>query len=278
MFSALIPDMDHFKGSEGGRTLPMLHPDGSGNTSPCLLSTLATLLDVPVTVEDLTAYIAAAVAHPAFVGRFTDELTTPGIRVPITSDPVLWTQAVDVGRQVVWLHTYGDAFADKGAGRPVGNVRFPAGDPRQPQSLTAVTGMPDTIAYDVDTATVSLGDGQWGPVRPEVWAYDVGGKNVLRSWFNYRKAVPGGKKTSPLDYVHVDVWPAEWTIEFIDLLTVLTRLVDLEAEQAKLLGDVLAGDVLTMEALAAEGVRWPAGPADRKPRYGLPGEQHTMDI
>ena len=278
VFSSLIPDMDHFKGSEGGRTLPMLNPDGCGNTAPGLLSTLATVLDVPVSVEDLVAYVAAVVAHPGFVGRFTDELTTPGVRVPMTSDPVLWARAVEVGRIVVWLHTYGDAFADDGAMRPSGNVRFPVGDPRQPQSLTAVTGMPETIGYDADTATVSLGDGQWGPVPPEVWAYDVGGKNVLRSWFNYRKAAPGGKKTSPLDYVHVDVWPAEWTIEFIDLLTVLTRLVDLEAEQAKFLDDVLAADVLTMDALAAEGVRWPAGPTDRKPRYGLPNEQHTMEI
>jgi len=176
------------------------------------------------------------------------------------------------------LHTYGDAFADKDSGRPAGRVRFPAGDARQPKSLTAVTGMPDTIAYDAARQVLQLGDGEWGPVRPEVWAYTVGGKNVLKSWFNYRKAVPGGKKTSPLDYVHVDTWPGEWTTELIDLLTVLTRLVDLETEQAQLLDDVLAGSVLTMDALAAEGVRWPSKPSNRKPRYGLPGEQHTMDI
>ena len=106
----------------------------------------------------------------------------------------------------------------------------------------------------------------------------VGGKNVLKSWFNYRKAVPGGKKTSPLDYVHVDMWPGEWTTELIDLLTVLTRLVALETEQAQLLDDVLGGDILTSDALAAEGVRWPTRPSDRKPRYGLLNEQHTMDI
>ena len=69
----------------------------------------------------------------------------------------------------------------------------------------------------------------------------------------------------------------EWTPELIDLLTVLTRLVDLEAEQPRLLDDVLAGPMLTFDALAAEGVRWPAGPSDRKPRYGIPNEQHAMD-
>jgi hypothetical protein len=105
--------------------------------------------------------------------------------------------------------------------------------------------------------------------RPtEVWVYTVGGRNVLRSWFNYRKAVPGGKKTSPLDCVHVDAWPREWTIELIDLLTVLTRLVELEVDQAKLLDDILAGHVFTSDAVAEQGIRWPTGPSDRKPRTG----------
>ena len=107
VMTALIPEMHHFKGSEGGRALPMFHPDGSGNTPPGLMPALAMLLDGPVTVEDMVAYVAAVVAHPAFVARFTDELTTPGVRVPITSDPVLWARAVELGRQVVWLHTYG---------------------------------------------------------------------------------------------------------------------------------------------------------------------------
>lgn len=277
VFSALIPDMHHFN-NRGGRTLPMLHPDGSGNTSPGLLSTLAALLDVQVTVEDLTAYVAAVVAHPTFTGRFTDELTTPGVRVPITSDPGMWAHALEVGRQVVWLHTYGEAFAEEGTSRPAGNVRFAQGDPRQPQSLSPVTVMPLAIGYDAASQVLTLGDGLWGPVIPEVWAYTVGGKNVLKSWFNYRKAVPGGKKTSPLDYVHVDTWPAEWTTELIDLITVLARLVDLEAEQAELLADVLAGPMLTSDGLAAEGVHWPTGPSDRKPRYGLALEQQAIDI
>lgn len=275
VFSSLIPDLHHFN-NRGGRALPMLHPDGSVNTSPGLIPALAMLLGVPVTAQDLTAYVAAVAAHPGFTRRFTDELTTPGIRVPITAVPELWSRALEVGRRVVWLHTYGAAFADKGAGRPEGNVRFAQGDPRQPQSLSPVTVMPAAIAYDAASQVLDLGDGKWGPVIPGVWEYAVGGKNVLKSWFNYRKAVPGGKKTSPLDYVHVGEWPAEWTTELIDLLTVLTRLVDLEAEQARLLDDILAGALLTMDSLATEGVRWPAAPSDRRPRY--PNEQHTMDI
>lgn len=143
------------------------------------------------------AYVAGVVAHRAYTARFADELTTPGIRAPITSNAELWAWAVELGREVVWAQTYGDAFASNVEGRPKGNVRFPVGDPRQPQALTPVSDMPGTIAYGEATDTLHLGLGTWGPVKPEVWAYTVGGKNVLKSWFNYRKRVPGGKRPPP---------------------------------------------------------------------------------
>jgi hypothetical protein len=90
VFTALIPDFDHFKGSEGGRTLPCLHPDGSPNLAPGLTGSLAAAFGREVTAPDVVAYVAAVVAHPAYTQRFAGELTTPGIRVPITADPQLW--------------------------------------------------------------------------------------------------------------------------------------------------------------------------------------------
>jgi hypothetical protein len=129
--------------------------------------------------------------------------------------------------------------------------------------------MPTAVRYDAERAVVILGDGEFGPVREEAWDYSVGGKNVIRSWVNYRKAEPGGKKTSPLDHIHVTEWDPDWTAEFIDLLTVLTRLVALEPAQAELLPRILSAPVLTTKDLALAGTRWPANPADRKPRYGL---------
>ena len=148
-------------------------------------------------------------------------------------------------------------------------MRYPHGDARQPLSLTPITAMPEVMTYDPARAVVALGDGEFGPVTPQVWAYAVGGKNVLKSWFNYRKKVPGGKKTSPLDYIHVEVWDPDWTTEFIDLLTVLTRLVELEPAQADLLERILAGSLLTMDDLRVAGVRWPTKPADRRPHRGF---------
>jgi hypothetical protein len=267
VFSSLVPDMHYFKGSEGGRTLPFLHPDGTPNLAPGLVRALATRVEHEVPARDVLAYVAGVIAHPAFTRTLADELTTPGIRVPITSDADLWTEAVALGEQVVWLHTYGETFT--GPDRPAGSIRYPKGDARQPQSRTPITQMPEVMTYDAGRAVVALGDGEFGPVTPEVWEYAVGGRNVLKSWFNYRKKVPGGKKTSPLDYIHVEVWDPDWTTEFVDLLTVLSRLVELEPAQADLLERILAGPLLTMDELRVAGVRWPTKPADRRPHRGF---------
>lgn len=266
VFSSLIPDMDHFKGSEGGRTLPLLHPDGSANLAPGLAEALSTLLEVAVDAEDVLAYVAAVAAHPGFTDRFSDELGTPGIRVPLTTDSDLFSEATSLGRNVVWLHTYGEALADPSEGQPAGDIRFPSGDPRQPLAHQPVTQMPTGFSYDADRQALKLGHGEWGPVGPQAISYTVGGKQILRSWLNYRKKVPGGKKTSPLDRVHVDSWPTEWTIELIDLLTVLTRLVELEPAQSDLLDRIVKGPIATAEALSEHGVRWPAAKKDRAPR------------
>jgi Type ISP C-terminal specificity domain/N-6 DNA Methylase len=280
IFSSLITDMDHFN-NRGGRNRPMLHPDGSANLAPGLVDAIEDLHGCPCEANEIVAYVAGVVAHPAFTQRFADELTTPGIRVPITADSELWEEAVELGRQVTWLHTYGEAFAGDVEDRPAGDIRFPKGDPRQPLSLKPVTGMPEEMHYDADTQTLKLGAGEWGPVRPEVVDYDVGRRNVLKSWFNYRKRNPTGRRTSPLDDIHVEEWPTEWTIELIDLLTVLTRLVELEPAQAKLLEKILTGPVATRDELAKRGVKWPTTRKERAPRRGGMGaggaQQPTLE-
>lgn len=278
VFTALIPDFDHFKGSEGGRAFPFMHPDTSPNLAPGLTTALAKHLGVDVEPIDVLAYIASLTAHPGFTQTFVDELTTPGVRVPITADTELWQQAVELGRQVLWLHTYGQACADPAAGRPVGDIRLPASDPQRPLATRSVTGLPKAISYDSDTQVVAVGEGRWGPVRPEVWKYTVGGRNVIKSWFNYRKAEPGGKRSSPLDELHETNWPTEWTTEFTDLLSVLTRLVNLESDQSMLLEQVLEQPVLTSEELARRGTQWPRSRRDRIVRMPLQSEDGTLDL
>jgi hypothetical protein len=95
-----------------------------------------------------------------------------------------------------------------------------------------------------------------------------------QSWFKYRKKNPGGRRGSPVDEIHVDTWDPDWTSEFIDLLTVLARLVELGPALAELLALVLATEVITRDELASDGVHWPAEPSDRKPRYSLGNDIH----
>jgi hypothetical protein len=89
---------------------------------------------------------------------------------------------------------------------------------------------------------------------------------IVSKWFGYRKAAPTSKRTSPLDDIHAERWPHEWTTELIDLLSVLRRLTDLEPRQGELLGEILAGPVITEAELTAAGV-WPVAAAARKARH-----------
>lgn len=252
----------------------MLHPNGRANLAPGLTPALSAVFGAEVAPAEVVAYLAAVCAHPAYTRRFTDELTTPGVRVPITADRALWAEAVALGRQVVWVHTYGAVFCDEG--RPRDDVRYLPGASQRILNQVAVTRMPSEVGYDPDSQTVVLGSGEWRPVRPEVFDYTVGGKNVVRSWVNYRKAVPGGKKTSPLDLLHTDRWPVEWSREFTDLLTVLTRLVSLEPAQAALLERILAGPLVTSAALRDAGVDWPMRAPDRRPDYSQPSMEDLI--
>lgn len=268
VYSALIPDVDYFN-VRGGRALPMIHPDGTLNLAPDLVGAISAALGESIEPRDVVAYIAGVVSHPAFTARFAEELVTPGIRVPITADPELWAQALALGQQVIWAATYGAAFHDSDAGRPEGDVAYPPGDPRRPMMLKPMgNAMPETINYDPDTQTLHVGEATFGPVPERVWQYDTGGMQVVNKWFSYRKANPGGKKSSPLDDIHVDHWPLEWIQEFVELLTALRRLVELEPAQSDLLDRVLSAKTITVSDLTRAGVLPVPAPA-RKIRRTL---------
>lgn len=83
------------------------------------------------------------------------------------------------------------------------------------------------------------------------------GREVVKSWFNYRKSNSSGRRTSPLDDINATTWPTEWNGELIDLLSVLSRLVELEPAQADLLNAILAKPVASYTDLASAGVTWP---------------------
>jgi predicted helicase len=118
--TGLIPDLDHYKGSFGGRVIPLWRDRAASepNLPPKLLGFLAKKYKTAVSAEGLMAYVAAVAAHPGYTARFRDDLAQPGLRIPLTANGKLFVEAVELGRTVIWLHTFGERFADPKNGRP----------------------------------------------------------------------------------------------------------------------------------------------------------------
>ena len=136
-FAGLIPDLHHYQ-VFGGRVYPLWRNAAATvpNVKPALLAHLSTILGRAVSPEDVMAYLAAIMAHPAFTAKFKTDLVRPGLRVPLTADATLFAKAAALGREVIWLHSYGERFADPGEGRPSGPPRLPKGE-RRPSRKTA---------------------------------------------------------------------------------------------------------------------------------------------
>jgi hypothetical protein len=169
----------------------------------------------------------------------------------LTADPLLWKEAVHLGRTVLWLHTYGERFTDSADRRPEGPPRLPSD--RKPQVTATIPdaedGMPRDISYDPATQTLHVGTGRIRPVPPQVWDYEVSGMKVVRKWFDYRKKNPRVRWSSPLDEDHAQYWPPGFTSELLSLLNVLALCTDLEPQQADLLNRVCGGKLITVAEL-----------------------------
>ena len=258
-FTAHIPDLDHYKGSFGGRVFPLWRDDAAQqpNLPSTLLPFLSDKLGVPATPEDLMAYIAAVAAHPAYTARFKDDLSTPGLRIPLTADPKLFAEAAELGRGVIWLDTFGERMADPNHGRPVGPPRLPVGIaptiPKDGAISIKPDQMPDTIGYDAGKQRLLVGHGFIDRVPLAVWKYEVSGKQVLLQWFSYRKKhrerpiIGDRRPPSPLGEIQPDHWLPEYTTELLNVLNVLALLVELEPKQADLLEKICAGPLISVD-------------------------------
>ncbi|MEX1094981.1 MAG: type ISP restriction/modification enzyme [Planctomycetales bacterium] len=277
-FTALIPDLHHYHG-RGGRVFPLWRDREARvpNVSSKLLDLLSRKFGKKVTGEDVFAYIAAVAAHPAFTARFRADLVTPGLRIPLTANAKHFAEAVELGRTVIWLHTFGERFAGPKRKRPAQPPRLPSATAPRIPAKGAIPqdpgAMPDNIDYDASQRRVLIGRGYVENVPPEVWGYEVSGKQVLRQWFSYRKAnrerpiIGDRRKPSPLGDIQPDHWLAEYTTELIDLLHVLGRLVELEPEQAKLLEQVCSGPTVPADRIPGAGD--PSGPTARTYRRSI---------
>ena len=159
-----------------------------------------------------------------------------------------------LGREVIWLQTFGDRFADAKQGRPAGAPRLPAKERPIVPSDGAIPSDPDAmpveISYNPVARRLNVGAGHVDNVPPEVWNYKIANVPVVAHWFSYRgrdraRPIIGDRRPpSPLGEIQPSGWLAEYTTELLNVLNVLGRLVVLEPKQADLLARICAGPII----------------------------------
>jgi hypothetical protein len=237
-----VPDLDHFRGSYGAKNVMPLYRDPKSNEpniTAGLLDTLSAALGATIEPAHLLAYVYGLTSTAAFTQRFAGELGEAAgpVRIPVTADAGLFDEVIALGEELLWLHTWGERFAD--------GEEFPTA---QAVELKPVSGTyPEKYSWDEDSNTLSVGNGSFGPVDRAVWEFEVSGLKVLRSWLGNRMKAGKGRKSSPLD----DIRPERWTFtpELLTLLAILERTVDLTPTAAELLERVVAGELIVPATL-----------------------------
>jgi hypothetical protein len=239
--TAYVPDLHHFS-SRGGKDIIPLFRDREGrepNLTRGLLKLLEEAYGFPVSPEDFAAYVYALLAHPAYTERFAEELRVPGPRVPLTKDPSLFREGVELGAHLLWLHTYGERYAEGRSWPPKGRARW-----AKPPSA-----YPEGHSYDPETRILLVGDGEVEDVAPEVYGFEVSGFLPVESWLGFRQKNRRGRRSSPLDDVVPSEWSADLGRELLELLWVLEKTLEIYPEQKELLQKVLEGPLFTVDEL-----------------------------
>ncbi|MFJ4479065.1 type ISP restriction/modification enzyme [Streptomyces xanthochromogenes] len=274
LFTALVPDMHYFNGN-GGRVLPLIHADRTPNITPGLLSHLTNSYGLQqVRPEDLLAYVAAVTAHPAFTERYADDLNSPGVRIPLTSDRDLWHEAISVGHHVLWASTFGTRSIDPDNGRPAGTWnRWRRLYPEITYAREIATNsLPSAVSYDTEAERLDIAGGIFTGVTPRMRTYSTGGRNVLDSWLAYRSDRAFGKVTSELDRERPEHWEPDWSRELVEVLAVLRHLTGLESQQAELLERIAAAPMIDVAELTRRHIL----PVPERAKHAHTGPDHAF--
>ena len=245
---AMVPDLHHFSGRGAKDTIPLYRTADASepNLLPGLLDRLGVEYGRAVTPEDFAAYVYGISAHPAFTARFSAELDTRELRIPVTRDGALFEEVRDRGARLLWLHTWGERFVSEEPARgPHPRGRIPSGAARCTKAVPGdAEGCPTAFRYDGATRTLHVGEGEYAPVAPEVYGFEVSGLKVVQSWLRYRMRDGAGRTSSPLDGIRPGRWTSRFTTELLEVLWVLEATVEGWPEQERLLAAVVEGECL----------------------------------
>lgn len=248
--TAHVPDL-HFFNGRGGKDIIPLYRDrqGTPNVDAKLLVLLNELYQATdagagrVTAERLFAYSFGVLAGTDYTKRFHEALTNPGPRVPLTADPTLFDRMAAHGSRLAWLQTFGERF---GSGRlPTNGVEWTTEPSRLPEDKYEVV-------FDPEAESIRVADGVLTGVPEPVWKFSVSGLDVIPKWLGYRRAKPAGRAASsdsPLDQVRPTTWPAEWSIELVEIVSAIKETLVMTPAGGALLDEIIAGPLISADEL-----------------------------
>jgi hypothetical protein len=243
-----IPDLDYFS-ARGAKDIIPLWRDRDAtapNMTTGLLNKLESVVGESVSPEDLLLYCYGVLSQPAYTEEFAEELGTSSPRVPITKDAAMYHRARDLGRELMWLHTYGERMTPKEM-RP---GELPPGTADCVQQISDdPDNYPEAFSCDTESETLTVGDGKISPVSADVWDYEVSGLHILQSWLSYRMRKPSGRKSSPLDLVGPERWTFGMTEELLMLISILEHTIELNKKQFEVFERIIAGPLFTADEL-----------------------------
>jgi hypothetical protein len=249
--SAFIPDLHHFRGSYGAKEVMPLFRDAKGtlsNVSAPALDALGLHFGQLVTAQDVFGYVYGVLAQPRYTELFSGQLSTREVRVPVTKEWDLFVAARDIGKRLLWLHTFGERFFDG----TLKKGKIPHGQALCLKGVGVSAGTyPQAFSYNESTKTLHLGDGEFGPVSEQVWNFEVSGMKIVQSWLAYRVGGGSGKKSSELDEIRPVSWTHAMTRELLEILWVLEATLAGYAAQGKVLDSIIAGDLFKHDEIPA---------------------------
>ena len=167
---AVIPDLDHFRGSYGAKAAIPLYRNADAtevNMLPGLLDMLGKAYQRRVKPEDFLACTGAWLAGAAcFHGALCKGIGDARIARARHEGRDPFRQGPHVGARLLWLHTYGERFIPKRqAARPASRMARPGASRPSPADRTRY---PESFEYNDATGMLNVGGGTFAPVSREV--------------------------------------------------------------------------------------------------------------
>jgi Predicted helicase len=155
------------------------------NLAKWLLPKLSTAYGFTPTPEEVLAYIYAVLYSPTYRRVYAEALRSDFPRIPFVADGEVFRRMAELGRRLIDLHL----LRSKDLDPPW--VRFEGEGDGQIQG----------VRYEPSSQRVYISRSQYfEPVPLQVWAYQIGGYQVLEKYLKDRK---GRRLEAPVHYLRV---------------------------------------------------------------------------